>query len=83
MQKLLKRSDLARYLGKPPEEIDRMMEEDNLTHLRLPGKNKPSIRFRLRDVWMWLQKWNKGCDLKSFAEFAREFEEAQADENER
>lgn len=54
-----------------------MMEEDGLPHLRMPGKHKPSVRFRLRDVWRWVQKWNQGCDLKSFEDFEREFEEAQ------
>ncbi len=75
-----KRSELARFLAVPPEEIDRMIDEDGLPCLRLPGKNKPAIRFRLRDVWKWLQKWNKGCDLKSYADFEREFEEAQSRE---
>lgn len=77
MSKLRKRSELARYLGTPPEEIDRMIEEDGLPCLRLPGARKPAIRFRLRDVHRWLQKWNKGCDLKNYAEFVLEFEEAQ------
>lgn len=80
MSKYRKRSELARFLGAPPEEIDRMMEEDGLPHLRLPGKTKPAIRFRLRDVWAWLKKWNKGCDLKSFSEFVKEFDEAQGRE---
>lgn len=74
---LRKRSELARYLGKPPEEIDRMTEEDGLPHMRLPGSSRPSNRYRLRDVWEWLQKWNRGCDLKDFSEFEREFDEAQ------
>lgn len=81
MSKLRKRSELARYLGTPPEEIDRMIEEDGLPCLRLPGARKPAIRFRLRDVHRWLQKWNRGCDLKSYAEFLVEFEEAQPGEN--
>ena len=77
MSKLRKRSELARYLGKPPAEIDRMVEVNGLPYLRLPGESKPAMRFRLRDVFQWLQKWNRGCDLKSFADFEREFEEAQ------
>lgn len=77
MSRYRKRSELARFLGSPPEEIDRMIEEDGLPYLRIPGKHKPAIRFRLRDVWKWLQKWNKGCDLKGYADFEREFDEAQ------
>ncbi len=77
MSKLRKRSEIARYLGKPPEEVDRMTEEDGLPCVRLPGASKPSVRFRLRDFHGWLQRWNRGCDLKSYADFEREFEEAQ------
>ena len=77
MSGLRKRSEIARYLGKPPEEVDRMMKEDGLPYLRLPGKEKPAPRFRLRDFHRWLLKWNRGCDL-NFAEFEQEFDEAQA-----
>lgn len=77
MSALRKRSELARFLGSAPEEIDRMIEEDGLPHLRLPGARKPAIRFQLRDVWNWLKKWNRGCDLGSFQEFQQSFDEAQ------
>jgi hypothetical protein len=77
MRGLRKKSEIARYLGKPAEEVDRMMDENDLPYVRLPGLKKPSPRFRLRDFHKWLQQWNRGCELKSFAEFEREFEEAQ------
>ena len=77
MSGLRKRSELARYLGTRPEEIDRMMEEDNLPHRRLPGKTKPAIRFRLYDVWEWLKKWTPGGKIESYADFVRDFDEAQ------
>lgn len=77
MSGLRKKSEIARYLGKPPEEVERMMDEDGLPYVRLPGKEKPAPRFRLRDFHRWLQKWNRGCELKDFSEFEREFEEAQ------
>jgi hypothetical protein len=77
MSKYRKRSELARFLSVPPEEINRMMEEDNLPHRRLPGKNKPTIRFRLYDVWEWLKKWTPGGKIESYADFVREFDEAQ------
>jgi hypothetical protein len=81
MSKYRKRSELARFLAVPPEEIDRMMEEDGLPHRRLPGKNKPAIRFRLPSVWEWLKKWTPpGVKLESYAEFERDFEAAQGRE---
>lgn len=76
MSGLRKKSEIARYLGKPPAEVERMMDEDGLPYVRLPGKEKPSSRFRLRDFHGWLLKWNRGCAWKDFAEFEREFEEA-------
>ena len=78
MSGLRKKSEIARYLGKPPEEIDRMIEEDGLPYMRLPGPQKPAPRFRLRDFHRWLGKYSQGCELRDFAEFEREFEEAQA-----
>ena len=77
MSRLRKKSELVRYLGKPAEEVDRMMEEDKLPHMNLPGMQRPSPRFRLRDVHRWLMQYSKGCDLKDFAEFEREFDAAQ------
>lgn len=81
MSKYRKRSELARFLAVPPEEIDRMMAEDGLPHRRLPGRNKPAIRFRLREVWDWLKKWAPPeVKVESFRDFEREFEEAQSRE---
>lgn len=77
MSALRKKSEVARYLSVPPEEVDRMMEEDGLPHRRVPGKNKPAIRFRLLDVYQWLKKYCKGAQPESYAEFEREFAAAQ------
>ena len=54
-----------------------MMDVDALPYVRLPGPQKPAPRFRLRDFHRWLLKWNRGCEMKDFAEFEREFEAAQ------
>lgn len=77
MSALRKTIEIARYLGKPPEEVVRMTEEDDLPHVRLQGANKPTLRFRLPDFFRWLQPRNRGCEFGNFADFKREFEEAQ------
>lgn len=80
MSRYRKRSELARFLSVPPEEIDRMIEEDGLPHRKLPGKNKPAVRLRLRDVWEWLKKCTPGGKVEPYADFVRDFEEAQGRE---
>lgn len=77
MSRLRKKSEIARYLGKPPEEVQRLMDDDGLPYVRLPGTDKPAPRFRLLDFHRWLQKWNRGCDFKDFREFEQEFNAAQ------
>lgn len=68
---------MARYLGKDAGEIDRMMEEDGLPFVQLPGPTKPVPRFRLRDVHAWLARKVVGAEPMPFGEFVQEFEEAQ------
>jgi hypothetical protein len=74
---LRKAAELGRFLGKQADEIERMMVEDGLPHVRLPGRTKPSVRFHLRDVHAWLVRYAPGSVLGDYAEFARAFEEAQ------
>ena len=74
---LRKAVELARFFGKPPDEIERMMAEDGLPKVRLPGKNKPSVRFYLPDVHAWLVGYAPGSVLTDYKEFLRAFEEAQ------
>ena len=60
--RMVKRAEVARFLGKDTSEIDRMIEQDGMPHLSLPGPTKPSVRFFLRDLHEWLTKFNRGCE---------------------
>lgn len=72
---LRKKSDVARYLGKDAAEVDRLLADDGLPHVRLPGATRPTVRFRLRDVYEWLMRYNRGCSM-SYEDFRREFDGA-------
>jgi hypothetical protein len=74
---LRKAAEIGRFLGKPAEEIERMMAEDGLPNVRLPGRTKPSVRFHLPDVHAWLVRYAPGSVLADYREFARAFEDAQ------
>ena len=73
---LRKTAEVGRYLGKDAEEIARMIEEDGLPYVRLPGPSKPTTRFRLTDVFAWLKKYDRGGSM-TLEEFVREFDAAQ------
>ena len=75
--KMRKAAELGRFLAKPADEIERMMVEDGLPHVRLPGRSKPSVRFVLKDVHAWLVRYAPGSVLGDFEEFVRAFEGAQ------
>lgn len=55
MSELVKRADLARFFGKSKEEIDRMIKEDGLPAVDLPGPKQEGKRLFLPDVHRWLQ----------------------------
>ncbi len=77
--RLRKAAELRRFLGKDHAEILRMMDEDGLPYVDMPGKGKPSPRFFLPDVHNWLCLYAKGdcAGVMDFASFVRAFEEAQ------
>lgn len=77
--RMRKSAELVRFLGKDAAEIERMMKEDELPHLMVPGRTKPSPRFFLPDVHSWLCKYAKGqgAAVMNYGEFLRAFESAQ------
>jgi hypothetical protein len=75
--RMRKVAEVGRFLGKQPDEIVRMMVEDGLPHVRLPGRSKPSVRFVLKDVHAWLVRYAPGSVLADYEEFVRAFEGAQ------
>lgn len=75
---MVKVAAVARFLGKKPEEVVRMIGEDRLPHSKLPGENKPSFRIFLPDFHAWLlPKSGTSPKLLQYAEFKKAFFEAQ------
>jgi hypothetical protein len=75
--RMVKRAEVARFLGKDASEIDRMIEQDGMPHLSLPGPTKPSVRFFLRDLHGWLLRFNRGCEaFQRLEDFETAFREA-------
>ena len=71
---MVRRADMARFLGCEPEEVERMANEDNLPHVKMPGATRPSYRFFLPDVHGWLVKYAKGpCSLADYGKFRESF----------
>lgn len=80
MSGLAKRAEVARFLGVDPAEVGRLIEQDALPAVRLPGPARPGVRIFLPDLHGWLQGRGGGgqCEaLRDYAVFRREFERAQ------
>ncbi len=73
---LRKAEELCRYLAKDADEVRRLTEEDGLPFVNLPGPTRPTVRFRLADVFEWLKKYDKAGRMQ-YADFLREFDSAQ------
>ena len=77
--RMVKRAEVARFLGKDASEIDRMIAQDGMPHMSLPGPTKPSVRFFLPDLHGWLAKFNRGGEAFSrLEEFECSFRQANA-----
>lgn len=68
-------ADLALWMRVPREEVERMVEEDGMPCLRLPGDARPKIKFAPRHLWEWLnetatKRWMKIEDLISDIDYA-------------
>jgi hypothetical protein len=71
---MVKRTDVRRFLAVDPEEVDRMIEEDRLPIVKVPGARKPAIRIFLPDFHAWLCGWAKeGAAIKDYQVFRRAF----------
>ena len=81
MSWMVKRAEVARFLGKDAAEIDRMIEQDGMPHMELPGKTKPSVRFYLPDLHGWLMNFNRGgAGFPRLEEFEKAFRKADLSE---
>lgn len=80
---MVKVAAVARFLGKKPEEVLRMMKEDGLPNVPVPGENKPSVRIFLPDFHEWLVSRGRvpaASKLAAYDEFKRAFFAAQSKE---
>ena len=79
MTAMAKRSEVARFLGVDPAEVSRLIEQDHLPVVRIPGPARPGCRIYLPDLHAWLLGLRKDgpCEaLKDYARFRREFDAA-------
>lgn len=75
---MVKRADLARFFGKSKEEIDRMIEQDGLPAVDLPGPKAEGKRLFLPDVHRWLmRRLPDGSALMRYQVFKRAVEDCQ------
>lgn len=76
---MVKRAAIIRFLEKDADEVDRMIREDGLPVVEIPGPNKPGVRIFLPDFHEWLKAYAKGSSgkVKDYAEFLRAFHACQ------
>ena len=78
---MVRRAAVAGFLGMEPEEIARMIAEDDLPVVKLPGRQRSAIRIFLPDLHVWLMIGGRLCRrLASYEEFRRAFFAAQETE---
>lgn len=76
---MVKRADVARFLGVQDSEVQRMLELDGLPWVEIPGPKRPGVRIFLPAFHEWMLGRGKGLAgrLADYSEFRRAFEEAQ------
>jgi hypothetical protein len=76
---MVKRAEVARFLGVEPEQVQEMLHLDGLPYVSIPGRKRPGVRIFLPAFHEWLLRRAKGpaWTLEDYAEFRRAFEEAQ------
>lgn len=72
---LVKRAAIARFFEKEQEEIDRMIREDALPFIKVPGPTKPGIRIYLPDFHRWLVGYAGGDSeaIRDYDQFLKSF----------
>ena len=71
---MVKRTDVRRFLAVDPDEVDRMIEQDDLPVVKVPGRLKPAIRIFLPDFHAWLLTWTRtGAAIRDYKVFRKAF----------
>ncbi|HRJ11407.1 MAG TPA: hypothetical protein PK490_12310 [Prosthecobacter sp.] len=63
---------VARYMGKRPQEVARLIDEDGLPAVELPGPKRPVRKIALHGLHKWLAERAVGGAFMSVTELARE-----------
>jgi hypothetical protein len=75
---LVKRIDVARFMRISLEEVTRMIDQDDLPHVRVPGPQRVGYRIFLPDLHAWLCLCSQFSPrLANYSEFLRAFWAAQ------
>lgn len=72
-------AQVARYFGSRPQEVARMIKDDGLPVVELPGEKKLVKKITLHGLHGWLAQRHSGTAFMSVAELAAEIEAAQGD----
>lgn len=59
-QGLYSKADLARYFGCKHQEVARMIREDGLPAITLPGEKRPVVKVTLHGLHGWLKERHSG-----------------------
>lgn len=73
-------AQVARYLGKRPQEVAAMIERDGLPAINLPGEKRMGRKIALTMLHRWLAARAVGKGFMTVEELAREMERAQGPE---
>lgn len=72
-------AQIARYFGSRPQEVARMIAEDGLPAVKLPGEKRPVKKITLHGLHEWLSARHSGTAFMSVDQLAAEIEAAQTD----
>ncbi|MDP1587731.1 MAG: hypothetical protein Q8M07_08320 [Prosthecobacter sp.] len=72
-------AQIARYFGSRPQEVARMIKEDGLPAVELPGAARPVRKITLHGLHGWLAARHSGTRFMTVDQLAAEIEAAQAD----
>jgi hypothetical protein len=70
-------AEIARYFGSRPQEVARMIKDDGLPVVKLPGEKKPVRKITLHGLHAWMSQRHDGVAFMSVEALAAEIEAAQ------
>jgi len=73
-------AQIARYFGSRPQEVARMIREDGLPAVELPGEKQTVKKITLHGLHGWMAKKHSGTAFMSVEELAAEIAAANGEE---